>query len=101
MAQYPTYEEGYKNGIRVATAPIDVYNVADLYVNEILEHRRKELLTKKVTKWVRICYDSNNGVLVVYPGSFLYNTEQEALGGPAAWEKIKTTAHPIEIEVPL
>lgn len=51
------FERGFKEGVEKATAPL--YTAFDEYqypvmVNKKLEERRKNLLTRKVTKWVNL-----------------------------------------------
>jgi len=67
--------EAYVFGVKKATEPISVNNIADAYVNNTLADRRKILLTKKVTKWVN--FYINEGTIQTGLKS-VYDSEQEA-----------------------
>jgi len=112
----------YKRGVEDATKPMTeddpFYNDPKSgslsyfdFTNTVLSERRKELLTKKVTKWFLVYNNDNTGSLRIC-GQFtnpwnnegigkatLYNSREEAL---AAYHTLTIVgAFPIEIEVEL
>lgn len=90
----------YRRGVEDATKPISTETYADVYVNATLEKRRKELLTKKVTKWVNI-YQSNSGKEIQTGYKSLYDSKSEAVScskyPDSGFSLIGT--YPIEIEI--
>lgn len=102
----------YRRGVEDATKPIlyediqkstvsSLPEAASNVYNRIVERRRKELLTKKVTKWVNI-YQNDAGE--VQTG---YRSTYESRGAAAANTKYPDMGYkyigtyPIEIELPL
>jgi len=90
--------DAYKFGVRQATEPIIVANLADQHVNDVLSDRRKKLLSKKVTKWTGIITSEWSGLPTILE---LCDTEDEVKGFLAKNPKPLTEAIPIEIEIPL
>ena len=110
MAQYQTYDEGYRRGIEAATAgfthsEITILPVTPGFSSEVLrtflDNRRKALLTRKVTKWVAVAISPTNGK--PYAQGYFQDTKESALnlktGDPT--DQTFIGAFPIEIEVPL
>ena len=69
--------EAYAFGVKQATEPIIVSTIADAYVNETLQERRKSLLTKKITRWANV-YKSGDEIKLA-PKTF--PTKMEAING--------------------
>ena len=102
--------EAYVFGVKKATEPISVNNIADAYVNNTLADRRKILLTKKVTKWFAVYNNDGSGSLRVV-GQFtnylgngrgnaeLFDTEEKALDRLIGLDAVG--AFPFEVEVEL
>ena len=109
MAQYPTYEEGYRIGVNKATEDFTYEEVHDLPITEgfnggvlrtFLANRRKALLTKKVTKWVVVLKAGKFSEESVSQGR-LFDTRE----GAERYVKAQVGdsclgVFPIEIEVP-
>ena len=95
-----TYEEGYKRAvedtIREIQENLPLSGVADpVYVlNEIPRFIRKKLLTKKVTKWVRVFRNKTE----TFPAAAFFDSKAEADDHNGTEY---AGAYPIEIEVPL
>lgn len=109
MAQR-TYEEGFKDGVTKATEPIlpenkEYENARNMHqtlnedISVLLQNRRKALLTKKVTKWIRV-YNGSPSILGPYPGDWFYDCKEEAEDKAETSDRF-IGAFPIEIEVPL
>lgn len=94
-------QDAYKFGVRQATEPIIVANLADQYVNDVLSDRRKKLLTKKVTKWVAVAISPSNGK--PYAQGYFQDSKESALANKTGDPGDPTFigVYPIEIEVPL
>jgi hypothetical protein len=103
--------EAYAFGVKKATEPISVNNIADAYVNSTLADRRKILLTKKATKWAAwYNNDKKGGPLFSMDysnpepwGGFatrLYDTQEQALAAVRDLSDPKG-AFPFEVEVEL
>jgi len=93
--------QAYKYGVKQATEPIIVSNLADQYVNEVFTDRRKSLLTKKVTKWVAVGLSPSNGKY--YSAGYFQDTKEQAIANTSGDPNSSdwTGVFPIEIEVPL
>ena len=97
VKKMPTYEEGYRKGVNDALEPYEAWEVEGHAQNQIIENRRRRLLTKKVTKWVNVIVgDGKNPV----PARIFFDSQKEAEdhqeeGCPYFG------VYPIEIEVPI
>jgi hypothetical protein len=95
-----TYEDGYKRGVEAALDEIKgKFNIPWNHLSPLFDAVRKSLLTKKVTKWIRVVYDPYN-TPSLYPGSFLQDTKEAAIG-TGSNHGLTVSAFPLEIEVPL
>jgi hypothetical protein len=108
------YKSGYKQGVVDGTRQLgpDEKNAItttcwpSLEVQNILDHRRKELLTRKVTKWVNVY----NRLPIPYGGtspglsvsSTVYDTKEEAVeaskDGHGLVSVYTAGTYPIEID---
>jgi hypothetical protein len=102
VAQYPTYEEGYKRGVEDATEPfgygvLGTTNNDTTRLNDRLSQRRKQLLTKKVTKWVGV-YAGDE--IPLWFGRTVCDSKEQA---DKYYRLIENYlgAYPVEIEIPL
>ena len=103
------YKSGYKQGVVDGTrllGPREKNAITstcwpELEVQNILDQRRTELLTRKVTKWVNVyqttCPSVSDpaGVRIGY--GFLYDTKDSALGNLESFRDYAGT-YPIEID---
>jgi hypothetical protein len=100
MAQYPTYEEGYKQGVLDATDVEEFTGARFLQIKgTVVESHfkaiRKKLLVKKVTKWVAIFAGDE---IPFFPDSELFDSNP---ADKFAWCANYIGSYPIKIEVPL
>ena len=103
------YKSGYKQGVVDGTRLLGLKeadricgsNFPELATQDVLDDRRKELLTRKVTKWVNVyqttCPSVSDpaGVRIGY--GFLYDTKDSALGNLESFRDYAGT-YPIEID---
>ncbi len=95
------YRRGVEDGTKTLYAGYPNAMVDTQTVNEKLLDRRKELLTKKVTKWVAVGLSPSNGK--PYAQGYFQDTKESALanltGDPSRPDHLGV--FPIEIDVPI
>lgn len=102
------FERGFKEGVEKATAPLfldhDDYQ-PPTQINLKLEKRRKNLLTRKVTKWFAVYDNGGSGEFLVIKHSpfvedsksMLFDSKAEAEKKISGYPK-RVGGYPIEIE---
>lgn len=97
----------YKRGIEQATQPLYLSNEGPIYgyeVNQKLAGRRKNLLTKKVTKWINIycnfgTVDDPAALHEFASGTLVYDTREAATCATTFKQACAYVGtYPIEIE---
>ncbi len=92
--------EDYKRGVIDATEPLpSPRGLLDCYANSKFSDRRKQLLTKKVTKWVAVGISVSNGK--PYAQGYFQDSKESALANKTsdALDLGFVGVFPIEIEV--
>jgi hypothetical protein len=105
MAQAPTYEQGYRRGVEDGTKPLyagwEGSTVLTSVVNLRLGERRKELLTKKVTKWVIVLKKEDRSEERIPEGRLFDSEKSASKWCDGYYGSSALGVFPIEIEVPI
>jgi len=99
---------GYRQAVGEATEPFPLLEVPGKTVNNLMEDRRKKLLTKKVTRWLIVIPATEQGCVsdparqYEYYSSdrLLYDSKESAEAASVRYEET-FGIFPVEIEVPL
>jgi hypothetical protein len=96
--------EAYKYGVEKATKPFDGYQQQTLPLsqfNQILDERRKTLLTRKMTKWIIAMPGKSGYEEYIHQGRFYDSREAAEKFSLQHLGSAILGVFPVEIELPL